>query len=327
MTMDGLENIFDEDLELDTPLDNDDVIVDTPSTEDNFFEEDEPQEPVNNSVLDEYLKLRGIENGKITIIDENNEEKEVSFYDLSQEDQLEILTTQEEVESPDLDESEIELINHLRTNNLSVDAFLENYKQSIIDSLGEQSSQSYDIDAYSDQELYVLDLKNKYGFTDEELVKQLEKELEDEPLFKKKVDVLRAEYKQLEDQYKEAQKAEFEKEREEQYNQFSETMVNVALETPDFYGIDLEDDDKNEVLSFLLDLDENGTSEFYKTLNDPKKLYEAAWFLRYGKDAFDVLKNAYETEIAKLKKPDSTKPKVVRRENTTNKENSIHDLF
>jgi hypothetical protein len=102
-------------------------------------------------------------------------------------------------------------------------------------------------------------------------------------------------------------------------------MVNVALETPEFYGIELEDDEKNEVLSFLLDLDDNGTSTFYKTLNDPKKLYEAAWFLRYGKESFDALKNAYETEIAKLKKPDN-KPTVVHK-NNERKINSIHDLI
>lgn len=36
-------------------------------------------------------------------------------------------------------------------------------------------------------------------------------------------------------------------------------MVNVALQTPEFYGIELDDDEKNEVLSQILDLDENGT--------------------------------------------------------------------
>ena len=89
----------------------------------------------------------------------------------------------------------------------------------------------------------------------------------------------------------------------------------------------LEDDEKNEVLSFLLDQDENGASQFYKTLSDPNKLYEAAWFLRYGKESFDALKNAYESEIAKLKKQD--KPTVVRKPKSgdTNKEKNIHDLF
>ena len=42
-------------------------------------------------------------------------------------------------------------------------------------------------------------------------------------------------------------------------------MVDVATKTSEFHGIELEDNEKNEVLSFILDLDENGTSNFYKT--------------------------------------------------------------
>ena len=102
-------------------------------------------------------------------------------------------------------------------------------------------------------------------------------------------------------------------------------MVNIAVETPEFYGIELEDEEKNEVLSFLLDIDESGVSEFSKTLNDPKKLYEAAWFLRYGKESFDALKNAYESEIARIKK--DSKPAVVHKNPAKNKQGSIHDLF
>ncbi len=291
--MDGLEHLFDEDLELDKIDDVNAVPEDPIDGDDDFFEDGQQVIIEDDSVLAELLKLKGIENGKITLLDENNEEQEVSFYELSKEEQLEILNPSEIEDNYGLDDSEVELINHLRSNNLTINQFLENYKQSIIDSVGTSDGESYDIDAYDDQELYMLDLKNKYDLTDDELVKELEKELQDETLFKKKVDVLRTEYKQLEDQYKETQKAEFEKQREEQYNRYAEQMVNVALETPEFYGIELEDDEKNEVLSFLLDLDENGASEFYKTLNDPKKLYEAAWFLRYGKESFDALKNAY----------------------------------
>ena len=276
--MEDLNSIFDEDLKLNEPLEGEDLNLEPTPDPDNFFNDDPIPSGEGDSLLDEYLRSRGIENSKVTILDENEEEKEVDFYELSKSEQLEILNTisQEESET-DLDDNELELINHLRSNNLSVEDFLEGYKQSIIEELGgESNSQSYNIDAYDDQELFVLDLKNKYNLTDEQLVKELEKELQDETIFKTKVDVLRAEYKKLEDQYNKDQEEQFERQREEQYEQFSDTMVNVALQTPEFYGIELEDDEKNEVLSFLLDLDENGTSEFYKTLNDPKKMYEAA---------------------------------------------------
>ena len=80
--------------------------------------------------------------------------------------------------------------------------------------------------------------------TDEELLKELEKELSDEPLFKKKVDILRAEYKNLEDSHKEAQRLEDEENKIAEFQRFEEAMVNIAVETPEFYGIELEDSEK-----------------------------------------------------------------------------------
>lgn len=325
--MDGLDNLFDEELEngINDTIDNEEDVQITPENDLLFGEDDTVESKESNSLIDELLKAKGINSGKLTIIDEDEKEQEVDFYSLTKEEQLEILNSSEEENNYGLDESEQGLINHLRSNKLTVEQFLEGYKQSIVESLSNSENNSnYEIDAYDDEELYMLDLKNKFDLSDEELVKELEKELQDEALFKKKADKLREEYKQLEDQYKEAQKQEFEEKRQEQYNQFAQQMVDVAVSIPEFYGIELEDNEKNEVLSFLLELDDNGVSEFYKTLNDPKKLYEAAWFLRYGKESFDILKNAYESEISQLKAKDK-KPIVVKRNNNEPK-NSIHDL-
>lgn len=325
MTMDELNDLFDADLQLDLKTDTDAELVDNNTSDDLFSEELIEKEITGNPVLDNLLKAKGITDGKIKIIDEDESETEVNFSDLSVEEQLEILNESASTEDDNLDESEVELINYMREKNLSVEDFLELYKQEIIASLEESTTQNYEIDAYDDSELFMLDLKNKYDLTDEELEKELEKELKDETLFKKKVDVLRAEYKQLEDEQKEAQKLEFEQNQQQEYDKFAERMVNIAVETPEFYGIELEDEEKNEVLSFLLDIDESGVSEFSKTLNDPKKLYEAAWFLRYGKESFDALKNAYESEIARIKK--DSKPAVVHKNPAKNKQGSIHDLF
>lgn len=323
--MEELNDLFDAELQLDLKTDTDAELVDNNTDDDLFSEEPIEKEITGNPVLDNLLKAKGITDGKIKIIDEDESETEVNFSDLSVEEQLEILNESASTEDDNLDESEVELINYMREKNLSVEDFLELYKQEIIASLEESTTQNYEIDAYDDSELFMLDLKNKYDLTDEELEKELEKELKDETLFKKKVDVLRAEYKQLEDEQKEAQKLEFEQKQQQEYDKFAERMVNIAVETPEFYGIELEDEEKNEVLSFLLDIDESGVSEFSKTLNDPKKLYEAAWFLRYGKESFDALKNAYESEIARIKK--DSKPAVVHKNPAKNKQGSIHDLF
>jgi len=325
MTMDNVDNIFDdEDFGLETPIV--DIVEPThvePSNDDFFTAEDTVI--TEDGVLDTLLKTKGITNSKVTILDENNEEQEVDFYGLSKEEQLEILNSSEESENYDLDDSEIDLINHLRSNNLSVTDFLAQYREELLAEFQQEVEPSYDIDNYDDQELFLLDLKNKYDLTDEELQAELEKELQNEDMFTKKVTKLRSEYKQLEDQYKANQQAEFENQREEQYNKYANTMVDVASNISDFHGVFLEDNEKNETLSYLLDLDNSGSSQFSKDLNDPAKLYEAAWYLRYGKEAFQALENAYETEITRLKKL-VDKPKAVV-QNSKNKITDINQLY
>lgn len=275
--MDELENVFEDDLELDAvepdaPVPDDAIY----SNDENIFEptsENSGQEEL--SIIDEFLALNGISNGTIKFIDDDNKETEKNFYELTKEEQLEVLNSfMQNPEQPDT--AEQQFLEYLKSNNLSVNDFLTQYKDEIVKELTAQYEPNYEIDAYDDEELFLLDLKSKYDLTDEELKAELEKELQNDVLFKKKVDSLRSEYKKLEDQYKETQQAEFNKQREEEYNRFADTIVDIAIKNSDFYGIELEDSEKNEVLSFLLDLDDNGTSEFYKELNKPDRLYEAA---------------------------------------------------
>lgn len=282
--------------------------------------------PVKNdkdSLITDLLKSRGIENNSVKIIDENDEEKVVNFFELSKEEQLQILTDHDEPNIPNnLQEEENELINYLRENNLTLQEYLDLYKEDILKDINPNNSTVYEIDSYDDQELFILDLKSKFDLTDEELSKELEKELQDKDLFDKKVAKLRTDYKEMEDTYKLEQQNQSNLEREEQYNEFVDKMVDTAINTTDLFGFELEDDEKNNVLSYLLDLDDNGTSDFYKALNDPINLYKAAWFLSYGDKAFEALKDAYEAEITKLKKDGQ---KLIVREK--NKPSNIHDLF
>ena len=172
----------------------------------------------------------------------------------------------------------------------------------------------------------MLDLKNKYDLSDEELQIELEKELQNEELFNKKVAKVREEYKELEEQYKASQQTEFENQQQQQYQDFVYQMTDIAEKVSDFHGLELEDEEKNDTLSYLLELDENGTSQFYKDLNSPEKLYEVAWYLKYGKNAFKVIEDAYEAELAKLKTK-ADKPRVVRQVNNENNFKTIDDIF
>ena len=328
--MNELDSIFDND---DSDIFGEDTAQDNqerqepqiPSEPANYAEPVEPREldsifddeddvDSNASAVDKYLQSKGFKNSEVTIYDENEQEVKVNFHELSSDEQLDILssiTTKER--GAQLYENEQEWINELRKNNLDFDGFLELYKNSIMEELGATQEDSYEIDAYDDRELFLLDLKNKYDLTDEELQSELEKELQNEELFEKKVAKTRAEYKELETQYKQMQEQEFAQQQEQEYQQFAQQMVGIATNRNEFHGLELEDDDKNDTLSYMLDLDDNGVSQLARDLQDPEKLYAVAWYLRHGNDAFKIIENAHESEISKLRAL-RDKPNVVRQE-------------
>lgn len=323
---DGLEDLNDIDFGEDTQAD---LNVVNEGDSDFFSSDDEDYSPTHSgSVMDKFLQSKGFVDSKVKIVDENDEEVEVNFSDLTEEEQLDILNSFSTNNNPALSllEDEQALVAELRKNNLTMNQFLELYKQSIIEEAGIQPEVSYDIDQYDDKELFLLDLKNKYDLSDEELQIELEKELQNEELFNKKVAKVREEYKELEERYKASQQTEFENQQQQQYQDFVYQMSDIAEKVSDFHGLELEDEEKNDTLSYLLELDENGTSQFYKDLNSPEKLYEVAWYLKYGKDAFKVIEDAYEAELAKLKTK-ADKPRVVRQVNNENNFKTIDDIF
>lgn len=341
--MNGLENVFDSEGLDDIFDDNNQPIEEqtehtehtetsTPVYEedtldlDDIFKDSDDSEEGEISALDEFLRAKGIKDSKVPIANENNEIEETNFHELSREDQLDILNSLTTQEGPELYEDESEWLNALRQNNLNINEFLELYKNSILEEHGAKEIDSYEIDNYSDMELFLLDLKERFDLSDEELQEELEKELKNEDLFARKVDNLRNEYKQLEAQQKEIQAQEFAALQQQEYQQFANQMVGIAEHINEFHGLELEDEDKNETLSYMLDLGNDGKSQLARDLDDPQNLYEVAWYLKYGKEAFKIIENAYEAEISKLKgKQDS--PRVVRTKPQERQIKNINELY
>ena len=310
---DGLDLDFDDSPQiLDTGTTN---VSDTDPKNDDFFEPvSDSDKPI--SILDEFIKNKGISDSKVVILNDKNEEEEVDFYSLSKEEQLQILNSNDLDNDYGLDNSEIDFLNTLRSQGTSVQDYLESYKQSVINELKGDVAPSYEIDEYTDNELYLLDLQTRYDdLTEDELVAELDKELQNPELFKRKTDKLRNEYKQLEDQYKLQQQESDKATQEADYNKFKDTLIDVAKNTQSIHDIELEDDEINKVLNSLTALDENGVSDFYKSLTSPDKMYELAWYNLYGKEAFNVLVDAYESKIKNLEKQinskSSSEPNVV----------------
>jgi hypothetical protein len=122
------------------------------------------------------------------------------------------------------------------------------------------------VDDYTDEELYVLDLKARLGdtMTDDEILTTLQKELEAPEIFKKKVDALRKEYKALEEQEVALREKQNTDAKEAQHNEYKTSITELVNSVEDVGGVILEDPDKVEMIQFLVERDVNGQTAFDK---------------------------------------------------------------
>ena len=138
-------------------------------------------------VWHQYLRDLGVSDSKaIQFENEAGEIETVDFDTLDKETQLTMLR---ELTDPGLSEHEIQVGNYLRQNNASFDDvvnyFAEQRLQQYLAENPDQVHQKvYSIDEYTNDELYLADLKSKYpDFTDEELLAELDAAKLNEELF------------------------------------------------------------------------------------------------------------------------------------------------
>ena len=148
---------------------NDDAIEETHGDDETI--EETPEVDENNlTAFESFLKSRGIRDGKTVVYEnEDGETEEIDFSTLSKEEQLEILNS---VSDPGLSEDEVHTINYLRQNNASLQDVITYFQQQAIDEyIKSQNIQPvYTVDDYTDDELYLADIKAKFpDMTEDEL--------------------------------------------------------------------------------------------------------------------------------------------------------------
>lgn len=269
------------------------------------------QEPAHSDAISEYLKTIGIEDSnKIKFEDENGQIQEKPWDNLSEEEKLNILKTPNikktdysDASTYGLDDSEVGLINYLRENNLSPDEYANLLYQQGHSSV--QPEQMYQVDNYSDDELYLSDLQLRAkDMSDEELQQSLENAKANPETYAKYIQGLRQEYKTLEDQQNQQQQAELIAQQQEQYNQFSNSVLG-AIDNFNSVGdldIDMNDEDKEQLAQFILGQDGAGVNYITKALNDPSTLVAASWFLLHGQDAFNELQDYVANQVKEARK-------------------------
>lgn len=319
MTLDELE--FDEDELMDSPNSDDQSDQDdqpkpwidySNSEPDNQVPEDNDVKQEDGDLLTRILESKRINPEAVRIQNEDGEVEEVNFYDLSPEEQLDLVNdTSVPQDDFSLEDDEIGFLNHLRDNNLSVKDYLEYYRRQVIEEYqnGIQDNTLYDIDSFSDDELFIADLKDKVpDLTDEEALQQLDIEKQNESLFAKKMAGIRSQLKEKERLMSEQAEQEAQAEADQRAAAYEDLIVKTIQENDSIQfgssgeSITLSEDDMNEIASFILDSDAAGVRYIAKALNDPKKLVDMAWYAMKGEEALSKIADYYKKKIAEVGK-------------------------
>lgn len=308
---------------LEEPVDNQEVQLEdqqeeeiplVPTQEDEEIEDDSNSEDENteDDLITSYLKSYGVEDPKkLQFEGDNGEIDEVDFNSLSREEQLTIL---KELGTPSYTNDEIATIQYLRNNNATLKDVIDYFSNKAIeDYLKEHpedvKQKSYQIDDYSDDELYISDLKLRFpDLTDEELQDKLESAKVNEDLYAKEVASLRAYYKEEEEKQEEANKLA----EQQEYEQLKNSLLTAAnqlteikfdAEDPkDQDGFEIEDSDRNKALDYLLSIDKEGRSQFDRDLSDPNAIFEIAYLRTSGRDLITQTSKYYKSLLAETRK-------------------------
>lgn len=276
-------------------------------------EEEIPQELANtvkedvkpSNVLTELLKDKGIPDpAQIKFENEDGEEERVNFYDLPVDEQLSILRSNVEEDQNDLDDTEVTFINYLRQNQLTPDEFMDHIKkQAINDYLTDQLPLDA-VESMSDDEIFLTDLLTRIpDITDDEATEALELERQNEQIYLKKVNALRSDLLRKEEMRKQEEVELEEEERKQSLETFKQSLFDTAPTVKEIAGrIELDDEDINDTVNFLLSEDATGTRYIAKALNDPASLIKMAWFYIKGEEAIDYMGTYYENQIKEFSK-------------------------
>lgn len=288
----------------------------TPEYQDNDDDKDEDEEEKsdnndsNEDFLTTYLKQAGIPDpSKLQYSDDDGNISEVDFNSLSNSEKLNILR---EVSDPGLSDYEQQVIQFVRQNG-PLDKVIQYYQQQAIEAyLNEHPedihTRTYEIDDYTDDELYLANLKMQYpDFSDEELYSKLDSAKMDQELFNKETATLREKFKQEEENMLAEQQREQEYENQALQQDLQSKMqyfTEIALDPDDPQSdfLSIEDGDRNVMLRYLLEQGSDGKSQLIRDMEDPQALIEIAYYRTRERDNLTGLTRYWKSQLAEERK-------------------------
>lgn len=270
------------------------------------------------------LESKGIDRNKIQILDEEGNPTEVSFDSLSEQDKFDILSYQDDPVLPA--DHEIQAINFLRQNNMSLQEFAEWQRQEAIQEYLAQQQTTSDIDSYSDEEIVAYDYIKRFGesMSDEEIDAEIERLKADPDAFAKRVTLLRNAFKAEEEAQAKLYQDEAAAQQAENEKMFVDTYRNAMASIDSIQNTELDDNDRDELLQFVLEKDQANRTGLSKAMDNPENVLKMAWYLLHGEERVDAMIDYFKKEISKRSKP---VPRVVTKQVGERKTTSREDEF
>lgn len=270
------------------------------------------------------LESRGIDRNKVQILDEEGNPTEVSFDSLSEQDKFDILNYQEDPILPE--DHEIQMINFLRQNNMTLQEFAEWQRQEAIQEYLAGQTSTSDIDSYSDEEIVAYDYIKRFGesMSDEEIDAEIERLKADPEAFAKRVSLLRNAFKAEEEAQAKLYQDEEAAKQAENEKMFVNTYHQAMASIDSIQNTELDDNDRDELLRFVLDKDQANRTGLSKAMDNPENVLKMAWYLLHGEERVDAMIDYFKKEISKRSKP---VPRVVTKQVGERKTTSREDEF
>ena len=289
----SLEQLIDDGASAPAEFDDSDVNY----TETDYNEDDNED---SKDYISRLLESRGIDRNRIQILDEEGNPSEVSFDSLSEQDKFDILNYQEDPVLPE--DHEIQTINFLRQNNMTLQEFAEWQRQEAIKEYLAGQSPVSETDSYSDEEIVAYDYIKRFGesMSDEEIDAEIERLKADPEAFEKRVSLLRNAFKAEEEAQARLYQDQENARNAENENMFIQTYHQALAGIDNIQNVELDDNDRDELLRFVLEKDQANRTGLSKAMDNPENVLKMAWYLLHG--------DYFQKEISKRSKP---APRVV----------------
>jgi hypothetical protein len=284
----------------------------------------EDYEDSSKDYISRLLESRGIDRNRVQILDEEGNPTEVSFDSLSEQDKFDILNYQDDPVLPE--DHEIQMINFLRQNNMTLQDFAEWQRQEAIQEYLAGQAPTSDTDSYSDEEIVAYDYIKRFGesMSDEEIDAEIERLKADPEAFAKRVSLLRNAFKAEEEAQAKLYQDEEAAKHAENEKMFVDTYHQAMAGIDSIQNTELDDNDRDELLRFVLEKDQANRTGLSKAMDNPENVLKMAWYLLHGEERVDAMIDYFQKEISKRSKPG---PRVVTKPNAGRKPAPREDEF